>query len=72
VRAEAGVGPSPDSLPHAMVSWVAGCALVYAALFGTGSALYGHTAQAFFWMAVFVIGALTLAQMLRRRPVLEP
>jgi len=72
VRAEAGVGPSPDSLPHAMVSWVAGCALVYAALFGTGSALYGHTAQAFVWLAVFAVSVLTLAQMLRRRPVLEP
>jgi len=72
VRAEAGVGPSPDSLPHAMVSWVAGCTLVYAALFGAGSALYGHTAQALVWLAVFVISALTLAQMLRRRPVLKP
>jgi Na+/proline symporter len=72
VRAEAGVGPSPDSLPHAMVSWVAGCTLVYAALFGTGSALYGHTAQAFVWLAVFAVSVLTLAQMLRRRPVLEP
>jgi len=72
VRAEAGVGPSPDSLPHAMVSWVAGCALVYSALFGAGSMLYGHTAQALVWSAVFVLSALTLAQLLRRRPVLEP
>jgi Na+/proline symporter len=72
VRAEARVASSPDSLPHALVSWVAGCALVYAALFGTGSALYGHTPQAMVWLAVFIASALTLAGMLRRNPALQP
>jgi Na+/proline symporter len=65
IRAEAGVGPSPDSLPQAFLSWVAGCALVYAALFGTGSAMYGHTPQALVWLAVFIVAAFVLARNLR-------
>jgi Na+/proline symporter len=72
VRAEARVAPSPDSLPHGFVSWIAGCALVYSALFGTGSALYGHTAQALLWLAVFVAAAITLARMLRRDTAPQP
>ena len=45
IRREAGVGPSPDSLPHCLLGWVLGCVLVYTALFGTGSLLYGRTGQ---------------------------
>jgi Na+/proline symporter len=72
VRAEAGVGPSPDSLPQALLSWIAGCALVYSALFGSGSALYGHQAQAIVWLVVFVAAALTLWRTLRRDTALQP
>jgi hypothetical protein len=42
IRALAGVGPSPDSLPQAMLGWVLGCGFVYCALFGTGALLYGR------------------------------
>ena len=45
IRRETGLGPSPDSLPHCLLGWVLGCVLVYTALFGTGSLLYGRTAQ---------------------------
>ncbi|MEX2284410.1 MAG: hypothetical protein WEE89_18115, partial [Gemmatimonadota bacterium] len=45
VRSEAGVPASPDSLPHSLLGWVLGCTFVYAALFVTGSFLYGRTAQ---------------------------
>ena len=72
VRAEAGVGPSPDSLPQAFLSWIAGCALVYAALFGSGSALYGYTTQALVWLVVFVAAALTLWRNLRRDTAPQP
>jgi Na+/proline symporter len=65
VRAEARLGPSPDSLPQALASWVAGCALVYSALFGTGNALYGHTAQALVCGVVFVAAAVTLTRLIR-------
>ncbi len=55
VQADAGVGPSLDSLPQALLGWVLGIAFVYAALFGTGSFLYGRTPQALVWLGVFVV-----------------
>jgi solute:Na+ symporter, SSS family len=65
VRAEAGVGPSPDSLTRSLLGWVLGCAFVYGALFGTGSFLYGATAQGIFWAIVFVISGVGLSRLLR-------
>jgi solute:Na+ symporter, SSS family len=65
VRAEAGVGPSPDSLTRSFLGWVLGCAFVYGALFGTGSFLYGATAQGLFWAIVFVLSGIGLARVLR-------
>jgi hypothetical protein len=54
VAARAGVSASPDSLPTQFLSWVLGCAFVYASLFGAGSVLYGHTAQALVWGVVWI------------------
>ncbi|HUF28568.1 MAG TPA: sodium:solute symporter family protein [Gemmatimonadaceae bacterium] len=66
VRAESGLGPSPDSLPMSLLGWVLGCTFVYAALFGTGSVLYGRTAQALVWGAVFLASGVALARLLPR------
>jgi SSS family solute:Na+ symporter len=66
IRAEAGVGPSPDSLPQALLGWVLGCVFVYAALFGTGSVLYGKTAQAVVWIVLFVVSGAGLARLVPR------
>ena len=66
IRRETGLGPSPDSLPHAFLGWVLGCALVYAALFGTGSYLYGHVIQGTVCLAVFIASGLGLAWLLPR------
>jgi len=55
IRAEAGVGPSPDSVAHALLGWVLGCVVVYAALFGAGSFLYGRSGQGIMWTGVFVL-----------------
>jgi len=66
VRAEAGVGPSPDSLSQSLLGWMLGCAFVYAALFGVGSALYGHTPQALLWLVVFVGSGAGLLRILPR------
>jgi len=60
VRAEAGVGPSPDSLPQALLGWVLGVAFVYSALFGTGSFLYGRSTLALFWLVIFVVSGIGL------------
>ncbi len=66
IAAEAGVGPSPDSLAHALLAWVCGCAFVYAALFGSGSFLYGETAQGVVWSVIFVVSGAGLARVLPR------
>ena len=66
VRREAGVGPSPDSLAHALLGWVLGCAFVYAALFGSGSFLYGEITQGVFWTVVFVVSGVWLVRILKR------
>jgi hypothetical protein len=60
VRARAQTGSSPDSLGMAAIASVLGCAFIYAALFGTGSLLYGHTAQAVLWLLVFVVSGAGL------------
>ncbi len=57
IRAETGLPPSPDSLPQAFTAWMFGCLMVYGALFGTGSLIYGHTGTAAFWIATFVVSA---------------
>jgi len=63
IPAEAGVGPSPDSLAQSLLGWVLGIAFVYAALFGTGSFLYGRTAQGGVWMVVFAISGFGLLRL---------
>jgi SSS family solute:Na+ symporter len=66
IRAEAGVGPSPDSLPNSLLGWVLGCTFVYAALFGAGSFLYGRTPQGVLWLVLFIGSGLGLARLLPR------
>jgi Na+/proline symporter len=60
VRAEAGVGASPDSLPQAFLAWMCGIFMVYGALFGTGALLYGRASTAAFWIVVGVAGTAGL------------
>jgi hypothetical protein len=65
VRAEAGVAASPDSLAQSLLGWVLGCTFVYAALFGTGSFLYGRTAQGLVWLVAFVVSGVWLLRLVR-------
>ena len=64
VAEEAGIGGSPDSLPHCFLGWGLGCAFVYAALFGTGSVLSGNFPQALVWGLVFAGSGAGLARLL--------
>jgi solute:Na+ symporter, SSS family len=66
IRAAAGVQGSPDSLPMALLGWAVGCLFVYAALFGTGSFLYGRTTQGVMWAIVFVLTGLGLLRLVPR------
>ncbi|MEX2273314.1 MAG: sodium:solute symporter family protein [Vicinamibacterales bacterium] len=65
VRAEAGVGPTPDSFAQALLGWTLGCVFVYAALFGTGSFLYGNMGIAAFWLIALVVSGLGVTHILR-------
>ena len=66
IRAASGVTAAPDSLPQALLGWVLGCTFIYAALFGTGSFLYGRTAQGVFCLACFVIAGGGLVRLVPR------
>ncbi|MGB7212138.1 MAG: sodium:solute symporter family protein [Gemmatimonadales bacterium] len=60
IAAEAGVGPSPDSMSLSLLGWVLGCLFVYSALFGTGSFLYGRLGTFAMWAGVFVVSGMGL------------
>jgi Na+/proline symporter len=64
IRRETGLPASPDSLANSLLGWVLGCLFVYAALFGTGSYIYGRTGQAMMWTVVFVASAAGLWKLL--------
>jgi hypothetical protein len=49
-----------------MLGWMLGCLLVYSALFGTGSFLYGRTTAGWVWTAAFVVSVIGLARLLPR------
>jgi hypothetical protein len=65
VQALAGVGPSPDSLPQAMLGWMLGIAFVYSALFGSGSFLYGNIGQGVVFTVVFVLSGYGVVKVLQ-------
>lgn len=64
IRVETGLPPSPDSMANAVLGWVLGCLLVYAALFGAGSYIYGRTPQAMMWTVAFAVAAFGLIRLL--------
>ena len=64
IRAEAQLAAAPDSLPQAFLAWMLGCLMVYGALFGTGSFLYGRNGIAVFWTVVFVVSAAWLSRLM--------
>jgi Na+/proline symporter len=66
IRAETGLPASPDSLPQAFLAWMFGCLMVYGALFGTGSLIYGHRTTAAFWSVVFVVSTGVLLRLVPR------
>jgi Na+/proline symporter len=65
VQEESGVGPSPDSLPQAMLGWVLGCLFVYSALFGSGSFLYGNNTQGMVFLVAFVLSGYGVVKVLQ-------
>ncbi len=66
IRRETGLPASPDSLTQSTIGWILGCTFVYAALFATGSLLYGRMTAGFVWLGVGAASGLGLTRVLPR------
>jgi len=66
IRERAALPTSPDSLADSLLGWVLGCTFVYAALFGSGSFVYGRWAQGTVWLVFFVASGTGLVRLLPR------
>lgn len=66
IRQESGLPPSPDSFANSFLGWILGCLLVYSALFGSGSFIYGQTAQGLVWLAAFAVAVIGLSRLMPR------
>jgi uncharacterized membrane protein AbrB (regulator of aidB expression) len=66
VRAEAGVTSSPDSLSQALLGWMLGCAMVYAAMFATGNFLYGRLTSGTVCLVICLTTGALLYRLLTR------
>jgi hypothetical protein len=64
IRQPAGIEPSPDSIPQALLGWFFGCVLVYSALFGAGSFIYQQTETGAGFAVIFLASAVGLATLL--------
>ncbi|MDQ8151354.1 MAG: Na+:solute symporter [Gemmatimonadota bacterium] len=65
VRAATGLPASSDSIPQAMLGWIAGIFLVYGALFGVGATLAGDTTLALVWLGIFVVSGVMVLRVLQ-------
>ena len=50
-----------------LIDWVAGCAMVYGALFGVGKLLFGHTSTGLILLAISAISGFVIYRDLSRR-----
>ncbi len=71
VRKEAGVSKAEakmthESFPLSLLGWVAGCAMIWSALFTVGNFLYGRTNYALFLLGIFIVSGLVLFRVVSR------
>ncbi|HZF40190.1 MAG TPA: sodium:solute symporter family protein [Blastocatellia bacterium] len=71
IRREAGISKDEaaqtgDSIPLALIGWVAGCAMIWSALFTVGNFLYGRYDYALALGAVFVISGILLLKVVSK------
>jgi len=55
-----------DNIPLALLGWVAGCTMIWSALFTVGNFLYGRMGTAVFLLATFVVSATALIYVVQR------
>ena len=60
-------GAKPDGLGLAAIGWVSGCALVWGALFATGSFLIGSMTNALIFAVLAVLGGIGVAMVLKKQ-----
>jgi len=58
IQRETGLGPSPDSMPQALLGWVLAVLMVYSALFGTGNFIYGNLTMGSVFAAISLVSAI--------------
>jgi Na+/proline symporter len=71
IRKEAGLAgdlgrATGENIPLALLGWVAGCTMIWSALFTVGNFLYGRMGSALFLLATFVLSGLVLLSVVRR------
>jgi Na+/proline symporter len=71
IRREAGISKDEaaqtgESIPLALVGWVAGCAVIWSSLFTVGNFLYGRYNYALALGAVFVVSGIILLKVINR------
>ncbi len=64
--AEAAASARHENIPLALLGWLAGCVVVWSALFTVGSALYGRWAQTGLLVLTFAISGTLLLRVIRR------
>lgn len=57
---------SGESIPLALLGWVAGCVAIWSSLFTVGNILYGRTSAALLMGAVFVVSGLLLLRAINK------
>jgi Na+/proline symporter len=62
----AGPRAAGDNIPLALLGWVAGCTMIWSALFTVGNFLYGRTSTATFLLATFVVSGSALIYVVQR------
>ncbi len=71
IRKEAGVSieeakATGQNIPLGLLGWVAGCTVIWSALFTIGNFLYGRTNYALMLLAVFTVSGLVLLRVVNR------
>jgi Na+/proline symporter len=67
IRAEAGVAAAEgDNMPMAFIGWIAGCIMIWSALFAVGNFLYGRMDYAGGLAVVFAITGFTVIRVVRK------
>ncbi len=55
-----------DNIPMALLGWVAGCTMIWSALFTVGSVLYGRVGMSILLFATFVVSGTALLYVVKR------